>query len=541
MALTCPACSADVIGSGPCPRCGAPAASSPGVRSGPDVVGTGPAPAPRPRRGPARALLVTAAGLLTVGVAGAAVYAGTALGGGGTQPEDVLPADAIGFVTIDLDPAAGQKLAAYRLAQKFPDSGVTGEDSLRDDLLATLLDGEDAQEYADHVRPWLGQRAGVAWLPPGAEDSDTPRAVAALQVTDRDAAQEGLAAMRASRSDHHVGPASVWEFSADGDYVLLAETQAVLDAALDGEDALADEARFTDAVAALDGDQIALGWLDVGGWWTSLPEQERARATQETPGLAPEGTVVVGAHVEDDGVEVVGRSLGLAVGDAPQVQALLDSSFGRTPPDGLVQQLPADSAVAVSLTGAGSGLAELWEASGEQVADDPSFRALVDEYGVRLPDDLEAVLGSELAVGVGRSVDGGAPRVDLRVTSPDPGRAVELLERVRGSQDAAQVPGLAQLQVERGEDGYTVHSPAGDVSAAGELGDTDLFARTVPDADRSGATYYVDVTRVLEMTGAAEGLSPTQRRNLEPVEAAGWTASREEGGDGTFRLRVTVD
>ncbi len=537
MALTCPACSADVIGSGPCSRCGAPLASS---SPSPGVLSMGAVPAPGPRRSPGRALLVTAAGLLTVGVAGAAVYAGTALGGGGTQPEDVLPANAIGFVKLDFDPAAGQKLAAYRLAQKFPDSGVTGEDSLRDDLIGSLLEGEDAQDYEDHVQPWLGQRAGVAWLAPGPDDSDTPRPVAALQVTDRDAAQEGLTALRDADPVSSGGTTTVWEFTADGDYVLLAEKQSVLDAALAGQEKLGDDERFTDAVAALDGDQVALGWLDVEGFWGALPEQERALAEQGTPGLDPAGTVVVGAHVEDDGVEVVGRSLDVTAGDAATVQALLDNSFGRTPPDGLVEQLPADSAVAVSLTGVGEGLTELWETYGREAASDEQLQSVIDTYGLRLPEDLSALLGSELAVGVGGSLAEGPPRIDVRVRTADPGRAVELIEQVRSSQDGAAVPGIDQVEVEQGEDGYTVHYPAGDESDAGELGDNDLFARTVPDVDRSGATYYIDVTRLVGATGAAEGLTETQRRNLEPVKAAGWTASVDEGGDGTFRLRVTV-
>ena len=547
MALTCPACSADVPGADPCGRCGALVPSS----SSPDVLGTdvravyalsgGAEPSSGSRRSAGRAVLVAAAGLLTVGVAGAAVYAGTALGGGGTQPEDVLPSGAIGFVKVDFDPAAGQKLAAYRLAQQFPDSGVTGEDSLRDDLFGGLLDGEDAQQYEDHVAPWIGQRAGVAWLPPGPEDSDTPRAVVAVQVTDRDAAQDGLTALRDAGTVAAGGSEVLWEFTADGDYVLLSQERSVLDAAVDAPEHLADDTRFTDAVAALDGDQVALGWLDVEGFWGALPEQERERAAQGTPGLAPEGTVVVGAHVEDDGVEVVGRSLDVSVGDAPAVQALLDNSFGRTPPDGLVQQLPADSAVAISLTGVGEGLSELWEAQGEEAAADPQVAELVDTYGLPLPEDLSALFGSELAVGVGGDLTGGAPRVDVQVTTADPDRALELVEAARTAAAQAQVPGVGAVEVERLDDGYAVHSPTGDESGAGELGDLELFSRTVPDVETSGATYYVDVARVVEGTGGSEGLTEQMRRNLEPVKAVGWTASMQDGGDGTFRLRVTIE
>ena len=542
----CPTCSADVLGDGPCPRCGAPRAadvvSSDGLRAVPTghrISDWGVQPTSgQPSR--TRTLLAAGAGLLTVGIAGAAVYAGTALGGGGTQPEDVLPADAIGFVKVDFDPAAGQKVAAYRLAQKFPDSGVTGEDTVRDDLLGSLLNAEDQQRYDEHVRPWLGARAGVAWLQATPESSDTPRVVAALQVTDRDTAQDGLTALRDADPVTASASALRWAFVPGGEYVLVSEEQSVLDHALAQEEHLADDERFSDAVAALEGDQIAVGWVDVEGFWAGLPQQERESASQDNPGLAPGGSVVVGAHVEDDGVEVVGHTIDLTVGDAPNLQALMDNSFGRTPPEGLIEQLPADSAVALSLTGVGEGLTELWQTYGERADADGQLRALTDAYGVRLPEDLAVLLGSELAIGVGGELAAGPPRVDARVRTSDPGRAVELLEQVRTAA-GSQVPEVEAVEVEQGEDGYTVHSPAGQVSAAGELGDSDLFARTVPDVGTSGATYYVDVSRLLDATGQAEGLSDAERRNLEPVRAVGWTASAQEGGDGTFRRRVTVD
>lgn len=544
----CRTCSADVAADGRCLRCGAPPVADVVSSDGPAPFATGhrlsdwgvqPGERPARVRSRTRAAVVAAAGLLTVGVAGAAVAAGSFLSGGGTQPEDVLPAEAFGFVKVDLDPSAGQKLAAYRLAQKFPDSGVSSESSLRDDLLTSVLDAEDDAKYEAHLQPWLGSRAGVAWLPPSAEAPDDPRFVAAVQVRDRAAAQEGLTALR-DGAPEGVEPWH-WAFTANGDYVLLSDEQSAVDHAVDAPQHLADDEQFADAVAALGGDQVALGWLDVAGVWQALPEEQRAAAVAETPGLAPEGTVVVGAHVDDDGVEVLGRSLGFSAGDSPELAALLDTSLGRTAPTGLVEQLPADSAVAVGLTGLGEGLGQLYTSFADDLAQDEEVTTLLDTYGLRLPDDLEALLGSELAVGVGGALDEGAPRVDVRVRTPDPARALELLELARSSAEAAEVPGLEQVEVEQVDGGYTVHYPAGDVSGAGGLGSSDAFDRTVPDADSSGVTYYVDVAGLVGLADASGGLTEQQRRNLEPITAAGYTARLEDGGNGTFRLRVTVD
>ncbi len=49
-----------------------------------------------------------------------AVFAVQQLSGGGAQPADVLPGDAYGYVRLDIDPSAGQKIAAVRFLDKLP-------------------------------------------------------------------------------------------------------------------------------------------------------------------------------------------------------------------------------------------------------------------------------------------------------------------------------------------------------------------------------------------------------------------------------------
>ncbi|MGH3333638.1 MAG: DUF3352 domain-containing protein, partial [Nocardioidaceae bacterium] len=117
-------------------------------------------------------------GGLVAGLVGGVAFGGIAVGmflsGGGTQPEDVLPADTIAFARIDLDPSAGQKLNAVRLLDKFPSLDAKG-----DDLKATLLedmfdDNPFGMKYDTDIAPWIGDRAAVAVLPaPGTEDEVT--------------------------------------------------------------------------------------------------------------------------------------------------------------------------------------------------------------------------------------------------------------------------------------------------------------------------------------------------------------------------------
>ncbi len=62
-------------------------------------------------------MVAIAAAVLLGGAAWALV---AVLGGGGPQPAEALPASTAAYFRIDLDPSAGQKIAALRLADRFP-------------------------------------------------------------------------------------------------------------------------------------------------------------------------------------------------------------------------------------------------------------------------------------------------------------------------------------------------------------------------------------------------------------------------------------
>lgn len=523
-----------------------------------DLLSSGPEPE-RPH-GRGRLVALVAAAGLAAGIAGGAVYAGTALSGGGAQPEDVLPASALGFVKVDLDPSAGQKLAAYRLAKKFPDSGVEGEGSIKDDLLRTVLGQEQLDDYDEDVRPWLGARAGVAFLAPTAAEPDEPVVVAAVQYTDRAEARAGLARL-AEQTDEELH----FAFAEGQDYVLLAQDQAVADDAARATEHLSGNPQFTRGVEALDGDQVALGWTDLAAVWKALPEQDRQEAFAGEPAELS-GLAVFGAHVTDGTVEVLGRTLDVSAGTSPRLEALFDNPMGRGPSTGLVRTLPADSLGAFSATGLGAGFSALYDTFRDEVESDEEVRSLVEDLGITLPDDLETVLGTETALSVGGEVLTGEPRIGVRVSTSDPGRAVELVEGLR---DAAAAPGdglpqVADVDVREVDGGWAAAygmDPA-DLTT-GTLGDSRVFQRTLPDAATSGLSYYVDLAGALRQfdefdrqmaqqyaddeigappsaTQDEPGLSEQERRNLEPLQAFGYTATAQDGGNATFRLRLTV-
>ena len=78
--------------------------------------------------------------VLVAALIGGVTVAVRGLSGGGSQPEDALPAGAIAFAKIDLDPPAGQKINAIRFLRKFP--ALKDKVGLNADLRESLFDGD---------------------------------------------------------------------------------------------------------------------------------------------------------------------------------------------------------------------------------------------------------------------------------------------------------------------------------------------------------------------------------------------------------------
>ena len=484
-----------------------------------DVLGS---PQPEPRRRGRGKLAIGLVGIGTLAIAGVGVALASYLGGGGAQPEDVLPSNVLGMVKLDLDPAAGQKIAVYRLSERFPsiEDKVSNQDSIKDDLLSALLEDEEDVDYEADLKPWIGDRVGLAVLPP--EGDEEPEPLAAVAFTDRAAAESSLREMAAENDGEDE---LFFAFSEQADYVLLGTSQDSVDAAAAGTDVLADNASWKDGIDALDGDQIVTAWMDLDAVWSALPQEARAEAA-EVYGLNDfelGGTIVVGARAADDYVEVVGRGLDITSpfqNDAP----IGGGNGGR-----MVQELPVDTIAAMSITNLGPGLADFFDQA--YGADDPlGIVAGAQDVGLTLPDDLRTLLGEEAVMALLGEEEGG-----LRTRTEDPdgayGIAQSLLELTGGASSA---------QLSQTDDGIALATSPESLDAitasGGGLGDSDAFRKAVPDGDRAGLLVYVDIARAVAMSGEDLG---EDAADVEQLEAFGMTSSGDNRNS-TFRMRLTV-
>ena len=86
----------------------------------PGEVGLSDDPQPPASGGRKRTGLLVGGVVTALVLGGAGAFAFQTLSGGGSQPADVLPGDAYAYLRLDIDPSAGQKIAAVRFLGKLP-------------------------------------------------------------------------------------------------------------------------------------------------------------------------------------------------------------------------------------------------------------------------------------------------------------------------------------------------------------------------------------------------------------------------------------
>lgn len=483
-------------------------------------------PTPKPSRRPLKAVLATAtAALLGAGALGA--YQFGVFGATGNQPDTAIPSNAIAYAAIDLNPSAGQKVAAYRFLRNFPDLNVSDQDSIKESVVGELLAGNPfGLTYEDDIEPWLGDRAAVALTPnPASPMQVTP--ILAFEVTDEDAMREALESVEtgmltggadvppemADMMNEAVAATpgtGLFGYAVRGDYVLLAPTQAEADTAASQPTTLADNTSYSTQTDDLPDGRIFTAWADLTSLAATVPTGllDAPTAAQMT------GAVALSGSFESDALTIEGATTNTA--------AL--SSLTTTTGTGLIKALPDTSTIAVS----GAGLGDAIEAAWPSIAALDFFGIAQDaaQMGIDLPQDLSAVFGSEFALGV----DLAGEKVAALATTPDPDKAIKTLKK------AADILG-EPVAVDEADNGYALASDADTVTnmttRTDGLGTSDTFTNAVSDPD-AGMVLFLDIDALIATfdTYAPQG--------MDSLDALGVTADND-GTRGTFTARLTLD
>jgi hypothetical protein len=491
----------------------------------------------------------------------------------GSQPADALPSTTVGYISVDLDPSGGQKIDAFRTMNKFPsfkdEVGIDSVDELRHKLGNEFVGSLDCSglDYDSDIEPWLGDRMAAAAVP---LDGGDPQLVVVVQVTDADKAAAGFAKLNACDDSGEDAGVAIH----DG-WAVLAESQKVADEVVSATDhgTLADDATYqkwtsaigdagvVNAYASPDAGRVLAEQL--GGLISGRLFSPEAMAVQSGSSVTSSAYHATTADDADDPItqalsgfrggaatlRFTGNGLELAVAadrGSPQLSELTGTTGGE-----LVSRLPGDTAAA-----AGWSLPKGWfsryadsmsQYAGAGMSRDDLYREIEQETGLDAPDDIDTLLGSGVALSVGKDIDLEA------LENSDTGSGVPVAATVKGDPAAigavldkvrARVGDLPFLESDSG-DGLVVIGPSEEyrkqVLSGGGLGDDETFRDAVPDAADANSLFYVDVDALEpSLTKLAGSENADDLANLTPLRAFG-ISSRTGDGVIHFSFKVTTN
>ena len=476
------------------------------------------------------------AAVVVLALAGGAFAVVKKLDGGGAQPHDVLPSSVIAYARVDVDPSASQKIALFKLIRKFPEAAdEIGIKSAKQDVRKLLVEealeeGDCDMTYEKDVKPWLGNRIGVAL-----DTKQTP--LVAIQVSDEKKAESGIKDLFKC-DDEKAAVAFL-----DG-YAIVAETQKQADAAVKAAEKapLADKKAFANDFDDLGEQGVASAWVDTKKVVDSFPEFKHLIPTAGGAGLAvieQAGTMALTVRTDGSTLELAGLA------------GLTDSAAKLKPAP--MGKLPTDTVAALSVGGLGEQAgaqydtllkqftegfeSELGSGLDDSFTDDmtPEERAQFEDYlkdnpietpdvedyiaefekstGLKVPEDLETLFGDRLEIAVGSknletipTLSGPEDVADLDVAlkmTTDPDKALDLAKRLAAL--AAQV-GI-ELPTKQTDDGAvlaTNQDAADAVDESGKLGEDPTFTSVMPYGDDTLYGLFVDVGTILDKISKAD-------------------------------------
>lgn len=489
----------------------------------------------------------------------------------GPDPAESFPATASMYVELNLDPSFDQTPKLLDHLQKFEDL-EDYEDT--DALVEAFVDesGVEGVDAAEDITSWLGLRHGLAtW-----EYDDEIYAVLSLASTDANAAEEGMAQIRAASG----GDESSFDYTVEDDHVLIVIGETDADKALAAAESeaadkpLAESDDYSEARSWLDGDQILVHWTDMDAVG-DLAEMTTGSESDAVEDLYS-GHLIYGFSAFDEGFEVTYRMFGDAdhlwtgtdglidgMGELPAsdfaVAAYVPENVDEITKGWLgffeefygVDATATDVVVEAPLTDAeyaeymeldeqywaGTLAAEdeerYWELDGRYWAAGTEDEPWVEEtYG---PDfgEIETAVGDFTDLLAGATLSGGGNFSAEDDVDPDSlhfaahlaeERAQELEDLITTWSEGEALP--EGVEVDGSELSYT-----GSAVADGTLAEDDRFrdfAGLAPAQCSVGA--WVDFTRAAEEY-------PDDFAGLEPLSAFAWAHGIEDG-DGTGVMRL---
>ena len=425
--------------------------------------------------------------------------------GGGRRPADVLPGSAVSYVQVDLNPSLVQQASAWQFLRDLPQvkeasaSGAPDPKAVCWKLLTSSGNPFPEVDYERDLKPWLGDRLGVAMVPAASGAAS----VLAIEVKDEAKARQALADLSPEG-----GPD--YDITMRSGFALLTmttDTKEVL-AALDAG-ALSANQTFATDFASLGDPGVLAGWSDLAG---------TAKLGQQGPRQPfVQGRAVYALGFAPDTMTLSGKAVDLG-----------DTGITGTADLGL---LPASTWAAVGFAGGGKALQAVFPSV------EPYLKDALEGSGL-VEDDLVALLGRSLSLGLAstgpESTLPSMPDMGVRIESDDAARAKVALNKLLDATGGG-VPVVSRV------DGDVLVASTSErylselAVSPSSLSDDPTFAKAVPDHGRATAALYVKFAPLWTDNSSVEG---EYKDFLTSLQAFGGGYVADGAGSGSWSLRV---
>ena len=542
-----------------------------------------------------RAVVIAVVGVLGVAAIAVAGTLGYQMFFGSSEDDALalVPADAIAYGNVFLDPSMDQKRAIGDLLEKFPEA--PSADEARNQFVDLIDEGlaEIDMNFEDDIDPWLGnQIAGWVQIPDGnflqgspsvgespLAGENVPPAAFLIASDDDDAALEFIEEASANSeqelteksyegADYRLNEDDGSAVGiVDGFMVIGSEAgfKAVVDVSA-GEDSLADSETYTDATDELTEDRLATFYFDGETFGEALEEGGAGPGSMELGSFGMFGgsfSPTAGAlFAESDKVVFESTSTpGDADGEEiPEISA------------GLLPDVPGDSWGAFGIPDLGATLEKVYDgliesfAQGGMTAEDldSQFEA---QTGLDLREDLLSWMGDAgifvsgtdpLSVGGGLVIESTDPATSsatidqLGALLNQQGIPTEPLSAGDAEGFAVEIPDpsaterVVVLAGERVAIAYGEDAAVSALEGSDPLSESEAFQTATEGlGDDFTAAGYFDVDAIQELAEAAgAGQFPEYEEDVKPwLDPFSYVTfgSREDGGRLVQRLVIGID
>lgn len=527
-------------------------------------------------------LVLGLTGLL--GAAGATYLAAfLVFGGGSDRAATLVPADALAYVNVYLQPSSGQQTRVAELIGRLP--GFADDATLDekvDQVVQNLLGGTGIDYQAD-LKPWLGDQVAAAIWPGATADPADQHAAMVVQVKDRPAAEEALprlvSSLGAGETTEETHGGAVMHVAADGmtwafveEMLVVGDSPEAVRDVIDTAAGASDLAGLTEFRAARDrlpGDHLAFAFGNPTALAGSVSASASAASDADAcaaDGFGPVAAVLMAA---DEGLRVTGSATVADADDPPDG----DGSEAAADPAAVAEWMPAGAAVAVTLFDVAGLIADAEAAAdcvpgGRELTDALGALRLMASFGLGIDLDGEVLPMLSREAGLSFSgIEGEAPRAQLIVRPEDPVSALATLDRIAESLSDAgaesrsettatdveivtvALPQLGELSYAGTGEVIILALDAQDVRAAVEAnaaGDTlaasAAYRRAFEVAGEAGTSrVYVDISALLEGLGVAETLPADARDILARIGSFGLAVLAPQGGQIDFHAVLIIE